>query len=66
MKKGPLVILFLTVFLVLPSVTASTGLNAANMNYASLILGGVVVLVTVDWVFRARKVFHGPVALVDQ
>ncbi|KXJ90071.1 GABA permease [Microdochium bolleyi] len=59
-------VLFLTVFLVLPSVTASTGLNAANMNYASLILGGVVVLVTVDWVFRARKVFHGPVALVDQ
>ncbi|KAJ1326008.1 choline transport protein [Microdochium nivale] len=56
-------ILFLTVFLVLPTVMPVT---AANMNYASLILGGVVVLVSIDWVFRARKVFHGPIGTFDQ
>jgi amino acid transporter len=51
-------ILFLTVFLVLPTTMPVT---AQNMNYASLILGGVLILVTIDWVFRARKKFDGPV-----
>ncbi|KAH7028897.1 amino acid/polyamine transporter I [Microdochium trichocladiopsis] len=55
-------VLFLTALLVLPT---TVPVVAANMNYASLILGGVVILVSVDWVLRARKSFKGPVALVD-
>lgn len=56
-------ILFLTAILVLPTVKPVT---ATNMNYASVILGGVVLLVTGDWFLRARKSFHGPVALIDE
>lgn len=55
-------ILFLTCFLVLPTVQP---VNAQNMNYACVILGGVVVLVTIDWVLRARKSFKGPIALSE-
>ncbi|SPO05424.1 related to HNM1 - Choline permease [Cephalotrichum gorgonifer] len=50
-------ILFLTAFLALPTVKPVT---AQNMNYASLLLGGVLFLVTIDWVFRGRKYFEGP------
>lgn len=53
-------ILFLTCFLVLPSTQPVT---AQNMNYSSLILGGVLILVTVDWIFRARKTYEGPVPM---
>jgi len=55
-------ILFLTAFLVLPTTMPVT---TQNMNYASLILGGVLVLVTGDWVLRARKHFKGPVLLEE-
>ncbi|KAK0383891.1 hypothetical protein NLU13_7983 [Sarocladium strictum] len=50
-------ILFLTAFLVLPTVMPVT---AQNMNYASVILGGVLILVTIDWIFRGRKAYNGP------
>lgn len=52
-------ILFLTVFLVLPTAQPIT---VKNMNYASVILGGVLFLITVDGVFRGRKRFEGPMS----
>uniref|UniRef100_A0A8H7N224 Amino acid permease/ SLC12A domain-containing protein n=2 Tax=Bionectria ochroleuca TaxID=29856 RepID=A0A8H7N224_BIOOC len=49
--------IFLCIFLLLPPIQPVT---AQNMNYASAVLGGVLVFITVDWFIRGRKVYSGP------
>lgn len=50
-------IIFVTVFLLLPAMKPVTALN---MNYASAVLGGVLIFATIDWFARGRKHYLGP------
>jgi choline transport protein len=50
-------ITFVTVFLLLPAMKPVTALN---MNYASAVLGGVLIFATIDWFVRGRKQYVGP------
>lgn len=50
-------ITFVTVFLLLPAMKPVTALN---MNYASAVLGGVIIFATIDWFVRGRKHYKGP------
>lgn len=38
----------------------SQPVSPKNMNYASVVLGGVIIFITIDWIFRARKIYTGP------
>ncbi|KAM5359000.1 hypothetical protein ACJZ2D_014825 [Fusarium nematophilum] len=48
---------FICVFLLLPPFQPVT---ATNMNYAGVVLGSVLILISIDWLFRGRKVYTGP------
>jgi choline transport protein len=54
-------LVFTSIFLLFPTVMPVT---PQNMNYASTVLGGVLVLVTIDYYFRARKSYTGPQLVV--
>lgn len=49
-------ILFITAFLLLP---AAMPVTALNMNYASAVIGAVLIFATVDWVARGRFCYTG-------
>lgn len=50
-------LVFTSIFLLFPTAQPVT---PKNMNYASVVLGGVIVLVTIDYLARARKTYMGP------
>jgi hypothetical protein len=52
---------FICVLFVLP--TASP-VNALNMNYAIVAVGGLLVIVTINWFWWGRYSFKGPVKTV--
>ena len=49
---------FIVVFLVFPTEMPVT---AANMNYASLVIGSAVLFSLMAWFLYGRKVFQGPI-----
>ncbi|KAJ9642685.1 hypothetical protein H2204_002333 [Knufia peltigerae] len=49
-------IIFVTAFLLLP---ASKPVTALNMNYASAVLGAVLIFAGIDWMFRGRRHYVG-------
>jgi choline transport protein len=55
-------LIFTSTFLLFPTVQPVT---VKNMNYASTVLGGVLVLVTGDYFLRARKTYTGPVLVLQ-
>ncbi|ESK86661.1 apc amino acid permease [Moniliophthora roreri MCA 2997] len=54
---------FIVVLLLFPS---SQNPVAEDMNYAIVIIGGVVVFASASWMLSARKWFHGPVKTVEE
>jgi choline transport protein len=50
--------LFCIGFVVLP---LSQPVSAESMNYASLVLGGSMIFVTIDWFLRGHKTYKGPI-----
>jgi len=50
-------IVFVTIFLLLP---ATMPVTALNMNYASAVLGGVIIFATIDWFVRGSRHYKGP------
>lgn len=50
-------LVFTSIFLLFPTTQPVT---PKNMNYASTVLGGVLILITIDYIVRARKTFTGP------
>ena len=56
-------IIYISIFLPFPSQMPVT---AANMNYASLVLGSVVIFSVIDWFARGRKKWTGPSLQVDE
>ena len=42
----------------------ATPVTAAGFNWASVIFVGVLIFAAIFYVFRAHKVYHGPVVLV--
>jgi amino acid transporter len=54
--------IFLIIFLPFPSILPVTG---PNMNYASPVFGAVMIFATVNYFFRARHRFTGPIKEVD-
>lgn len=55
-------IVFVTVFLLLPAMQPVTALN---MNYASAVIGAVLIFAGIDWFVRGRKHFRGAVMHED-
>lgn len=51
-----LFIVVMSIFFVLPT---SYPVTSLNMNYAVVAIGGLIVLVTVQWFAWGRKVYHG-------
>ena len=51
---------YIIVFAIIYCFPFALPVDAGNMNYASLITGGLTVFVAVWWVFRARKGYTGP------
>ena len=54
---------FVCIFVPFPTVIPVT---AANMNWSGPVFLGVCILLVVDWVFRARKSYIGPVMDIVQ
>jgi choline transport protein len=57
-----LFLVFTSVFLLFPTTQPVT---PKNMNYASTVLGGVLILITVDYLFRSRKRYTGPTLVLQ-
>ncbi|TQB69109.1 hypothetical protein MPDQ_002327 [Monascus purpureus] len=55
-------IIYISIFLPFP---AQMPVTAANMNYASLVFGAVVIFSVVDWSLRGRKKWSGPSLEMD-
>jgi amino acid transporter len=49
-------IVLMSIFFIIPTVHP---ISALNMNYAVVAIGGLVVLVTVQWFVSGRKHYHG-------
>lgn len=54
---------YIAVFIVIFCFPYALPVQASNMNYSCLIIGGLTVLVSVNWVFKGRKGYKGPQAL---
>ena len=48
---------FIVIFLPWPS---ATPVNAASMNYAGPVFGGLCLIALLDWIFRGRHYYSGP------
>jgi amino acid transporter len=55
-------LVFTSIFLLFP---VSQPVTTKNMNYASTVLGGVLILITADYLIRARKTFTGPMLVLQ-
>ena len=55
--------LYIAAFIVIFSFPYVLPVQAGNMNYSCLILGGLTVFISVNWVFKGRKGYTGPQAL---
>ncbi|KAH8707124.1 amino acid/polyamine transporter I [Phaeosphaeriaceae sp. PMI808] len=55
-------LIFTSIFLLFPTAQPVT---PKNMNYASTVLGGVLILITGDYFFRARKTYTGPTLVLQ-
>ncbi|EMD88348.1 hypothetical protein COCC4DRAFT_149949 [Bipolaris maydis ATCC 48331] len=55
-------LIFTSVFLLFPTAQPVT---PKNMNYASTVLGGVLILVTIDYLFRSKKMYTGPTLVLQ-
>ena len=55
--------LYIVVFIVIFCFPYTLPVQASNMNYSSLILGGLTILVSIIWIFKGRKGYKGPQAL---
>jgi amino acid transporter len=55
-------LVFTSIFLLFP---VSQPVTAKNMNYASTVLGGVTILITIYYFIRARKTFTGPMLILQ-
>ncbi|KAG8682806.1 hypothetical protein FRC08_014714, partial [Ceratobasidium sp. 394] len=53
---------FVCVLFILPT---SMPVNALNMNYSAVAIGGVLILILASWIFYGRYHFKGPVSTVD-
>ncbi|PVI02997.1 amino acid transporter [Periconia macrospinosa] len=51
-----------SVFLLFP---VSQPVTPRNMNYAIVVLGGVMVLISIYWILRARKTYKGPTLILQ-
>lgn len=54
---------YIAVFIVIFCFPYALPVQASNMNYSCLIIGGLTVLVSVVWLFKGNKGYHGPQAL---
>lgn len=60
---GPIVYtFFICIFLCFPT---SLPVTAKNMNYSSLIVGGVTILSCIFWIISGRKRYHGPLIVLQ-
>lgn len=48
---------FICIFVPFPTILPVT---AINMNYCGPVFGGLIILLLLDWVFRGRRTFRGP------
>lgn len=55
-------LVFTSVFLLFPTAQPVT---PKNMNYASTVLGGVLILITIDYLFRSKKRYTGPTLVLQ-
>lgn len=55
--------IFICIFLPFPP---SRPVTASNMNYASPVMGAVILFALVDWFLRGRKKFVGPLREIDE
>ena len=55
--------LYIAVFIVIFCFPYKLPVQASNMNYSSLILGGLTIFVSIIWIFKGRKGYTGPQAL---
>ena len=55
--------LYIAVFIVIFCFPYKLPVQASNMNYSSLIFGGVTLFVSVVWMFKGRRGYKGPQAL---
>ena len=55
--------LYIAAFIVIFSFPYALPVQAGNMNYSCLILGGLTIFVSVIWMFKGRKGYAGPQAL---
>ena len=55
--------LYIAVFIVIFCFPYALPVQASNMNYSCLILGGVTILISVIWVYKGRKGYVGPQVL---
>ena len=55
--------LYIAVFIVIFCFPYTLPVQASNMNYSCLMLGGLTILVSVIWIFKGRKGYKGPQAL---
>ena len=55
--------LYIAVFIVIFCFPYTLPAKASNMNYSSLILGGLTILISIIWIFKGRRGYKGPQAL---
>ena len=51
---------YIAAFIVIFCFPYALPVQASNMNYSSLILGGLTILISVIWVYKGRKGYSGP------